>query len=129
MARPRKEIDKGNFEKLCALQCSKGEIAGFFDVSEDTIDRFCKREYKESFAVVLDKKSAQGKISLRRAQFKLAEKSASMAIFLGKNYLGQTDAIEQNVSVISDEMREQVQMMLDGIDKKASDRNIEDNTV
>lgn len=97
MARPSKiaTIDQIQFEKLCGLQCSKGEIAGFFDVSEDSIDRYCKKNYGESFAVVLSKKSAQGKISLRRAQFKLAERSAAMAIFLGKNYLGQKDNIEE----------------------------------
>ena len=38
------------------------------------------------------------KIKLRRNQFKLSEKSAAMAIFLGKNYLGQRDAIEQTNS-------------------------------
>ena len=38
------------------------------------------------------------KISLRRNQLKLSEKSASMAIFLGKNYLGQRDSIEQTNS-------------------------------
>lgn len=32
-------------------------------------------------------------MSLRRAQFRLAEKSAAMAIFLGKNYLGQSDNV------------------------------------
>ena len=30
-----------------------------------------------------------GKISLRRMQWRLAETSATMAIFLGKQYLGQ----------------------------------------
>lgn len=95
MARPRKIINKTEFEKLCGLHCTKNEIAGFFDVSEDTIERFCKREYKEGFAVIYAKKSALGKISLRRAQFKLAEKSAVMAIFLGKNYLGQRDNFEE----------------------------------
>lgn len=94
MARPRKQIDKDNFEKLCGLQCTLQEIAGFFEVSEDTIERFCKREYKERFADIYEKKREIGKISLRRAQFKLAEKSAAMAIFLGKNYLGQRDSFE-----------------------------------
>lgn len=89
--RPRKDIDKSNFEKLCGLQCTKNEIAGFFDVSEDTIDRYCKREYNDSFAVVYKRYSATGRISLRRNQFKLAEKSAAMAIFLGKQYLNQHD--------------------------------------
>lgn len=33
-------------------------------------------------------------MSLRRIQMKLAEKNASMAIFLGKQYLGQRDVVE-----------------------------------
>ena len=32
-----------------------------------------------------------GKISLRRSQFRLAEKNANMAIWLGKQYLEQPD--------------------------------------
>lgn len=91
MARPKIEIDKKFFEKLCGLQCTLEEIAGVFDCSPDTIERWCKRQYKMGFAETYKKHSASGKISLRRAQFKLAEKSAAMAIFLGKNYLGQTD--------------------------------------
>ena len=91
--RPRKEIDNKIFENLCGLQCTLEEIAGVFDCSVDTIERWCKREYRETFAEVYKKHSAKGKTSLRRIQFKLAEKSAAMAIFLGKNYLGQKDSI------------------------------------
>lgn len=102
MARPRKEIDLDMFKKLCGLQCTLAEIAGCFDCSEDTIERWCKRTLHLSFADAYKKFSAGGKISLRRAQFKLAEKNAAMAIFLGKNYLGQTDRIEQIVTEIED---------------------------
>ena len=91
--RPQKEIDKKIFENLCGLQCTLEEIAGVFDCSADTIERWCKREYGETFAETYKKHSAKGKMSLRRIQFKLAEKSAAMAIFLGKNYLGQKDTI------------------------------------
>ena len=100
--RPHKEIDKDNFISLCELQCTLEEIAGFFKVSQDTIERWCKRELKLNFAEAFKKYSAKGRISLRRAQFKLAEKNAAMAIFLGKNYLGQTDRIEQIVTQIED---------------------------
>ena len=34
-------------------------------------------------------------ISLRRSQFKLAEKNATMAIWLGKQYLGQRNHKEE----------------------------------
>lgn len=99
MARPRIKIDQDQFEKLCGLQCTKSEIADFFNCSEDTIDRWCNRTYKQCFAVVLSKKGAKGKISLRRAQLKLAEKNASMAIWLGKQYLGQKD--DDRTAVVS----------------------------
>lgn len=94
VARPRKEIDRDEFEKLCALQCTKAEMAGFFNVSEDTIERWCRRTYKESFAVVFANKRSGGKISLRRSQFRLAERDSRMAIWLGKQYLEQYEPIE-----------------------------------
>lgn len=92
MARPRKEISKEQFERLCGLQCTLEEIAGFFKCSEDTIERWCKREYKENFADVYKKYSKDGKISLRRAQMKAAlSGNATLLVWLGKQYLGQTD--------------------------------------
>lgn len=100
--RPPKELDKKQFEKLCALQATLEEIAGFFDCDENTVNAWCNRVYNADFSVVFKSKSAQGKLSLRRTQFKLAEKSAAMAIFLGKNMLGQTDKIEQTVMEVED---------------------------
>ena len=94
MARPRKEIDAEQFEKLCALQCTLAEIASWFKCSEDTIENWCKREYEMSFSDAFKVYSADGKISLRRFQFKQAEKSYAMAIWLGKQWLGQRDHIE-----------------------------------
>lgn len=98
--RPLKEIDKQQFEKLCGLQCTLVEIAGFFDCSEDTIERWCVRNYKMKFAEVYKTHSQQGKIALRRYQMKLAEKSAAMAIFLGKQYLDQRDYKEDEVKTV-----------------------------
>ena len=94
VGRPKTNIDKSNFEKLCQMQCTLEEIAGFFDCCDDTINNWCKEVYDDNFSVVYKKKSMAGKISLRRNQFKIAENNASMAIFLGKQYLGQKDKIE-----------------------------------
>lgn len=104
--RPRKEIDLEQFKKLCGLQCTLAEIAGFFDCSEDTIENWCKRELGRGFSDAFKEWSASGKISLRRNQFRLAEKSASMAIFLGKNYLGQRDNIEIEDNAALDKLDE-----------------------
>jgi len=95
--RPKKEIDKRIFENLCAIQCVKDEICDIFDVDEKTLTRWCKDTYNMGFSDVYKKKSATGKMSLRRYQFDLAKKSPAMAIFLGKNYLGQKDTFEQNI--------------------------------
>lgn len=95
--RPLKEIDKQQFEKLCGMQCTLAEVADYFDCSEDTIERWCRRNYKDNFAEVFEKKRQRGKISLRRMQWRLAEKNATMAIFLGKQYLGQRDFSEVEV--------------------------------
>ena len=98
MARPRIDIDKEQFKKLCSIQCTEEEIASWFKCSVDTIERFCKREFSMSFAEAFKMWSADGKISLRRTQFRMAETNCSMAIWLGKQYLGQKDQQEVAVS-------------------------------
>lgn len=106
MARPRKHIEQKQFENLCGLQCTKEEICYFFGVTDKTLESWCKREYGEGFSDVFHKKRGIGKISLRRAQFRLAEKNAAMAIWLGKQYLNQTDEAStdngEKVTVIID---------------------------
>lgn len=97
--RPRKEIDQNHFENLCGLQCTKEDICDFFGVTDKTIDAWCKRTYKDSFSVVFKQKRGKGKCSLRRYQFALAKKNANMAIWLGKQYLGQSDRGEYTVAV------------------------------
>ena len=94
MARPRKEIDQKQFENLCGLQCTLEEICGWFDVTDKTLDSWCKRTYHPSISEVFKQKRGAGKISLRRSQWQLAAKNASMAIWLGKQYLGQRDIVE-----------------------------------
>jgi hypothetical protein len=102
MARPRKEIDKEQFEKLCAMQATKEEICAWFDITDKTLDAWCGRTYAEGFSEVFNKKRAKGKISLRRAGFELAKKNAAVHIFYAKNFLGMTDRTEQVVANVED---------------------------
>lgn len=93
--RPKKEIDQKQFETMCALQCTLDEICAMLDVSDKTLEKWCKDTYEGmNFSDVFRQKRELGRMSLRRMQWKLAEKNATMAIFLGKNYLGQRDSIE-----------------------------------
>lgn len=61
----------------------------------DTLSRWCKRTFGMNFQDYIKKCGCMGlKIKLRRNQLKLSEKSAAMAIWLGKQYLGQKDSFE-----------------------------------
>lgn len=91
MSRGLKEIDQKIFENLCMIQCSIKECCAVLEVDDKTLSKWCKRTYGMPFSEVFAEKRQKGFVSLRRTQFKLAERSAAMAIFLGKNYLGQVD--------------------------------------
>ena len=94
--RPRKEFDKRTFENLCAIQSTIIEMCAFFECDTKTLENWCKREYGKTFHEVFREKRCKGFISLRRAQFQKAieEKNTAMLIFLGKNWLGQSDRQE-----------------------------------
>lgn len=99
--RPRKEFDKKAFVDLIGLGCTQEEICWYFrdntgkPANIDTLSRWCKREFKKNFK---DFKKENGgimrNIQLRKNQLELSKKNAAMAIFLGKNYLGQKDSFE-----------------------------------
>ena len=109
--RPKKQIDYEVVEKLASIQCTQEEIANFLNISVRTLQR------DEEFCRLYKKGMDSGKMSLRRTQFKIAEKgNASMAIFLGKQYLGQRDVIEtDNTHEIS-----KVEELLSKIEKEAN---------
>ena len=118
MGRPRKEIDQKQFDNLCGLQCTLEEICGWFGVTDKTLNSWCKRTYSESFSEVFRQKRSTGKISLRRSQWRLAEKNASMAIWLGKQYLGQKDIVEVGVekdNVQEDALSESLRELAKGL--------------
>ena len=92
MARPKIEIDFEMVKKLCAIQCTGQEVADVLDVSYDTLERRVKEVYQISFADYIKKHSANGKMSLRRKQHEVAMNgNTTMLVWLGKQYLGQTD--------------------------------------
>lgn len=98
MGRPLKSYDKKVFADLIGIGCGCDEICWFFrDASGkpaniDTISRWCVREFGCTFQEYRRQNGAMFlKIQLRKNQISLSKTSAAMAIFLGKNYLGQTD--------------------------------------
>lgn len=95
MGRPIKEINWEEFEKLCAIQCTLGEIAAWFCCSEDTIERRVQEEYGQTFAEVFSQKKKIGKMSLRRTLFQKAQEgNPTLLIWLSKQHLGMRDKTE-----------------------------------
>ena len=92
--RPRAQVNKEEFEACCRILCTETEICDIFGICEDTLNAWCKRTYGCTFSDTYKKFSAGGKKSLRRYQFEMAEHNASMAIWLGKQWLGQTDEVK-----------------------------------
>lgn len=92
-------IDQKQFESLCSIQCTKEEIGAVLGVCEDTLNSWCNSTYGNNFSVVFHEKRKLGKESLRRKQWKLADKNATMAIWLGKQYLGQKEQFEQVMTI------------------------------
>ena len=104
MARPKKEPNEHfveEFEKLCGLQCTKEEICDWFMIADKTLDRWVKQIYKQSFYEVFRQKRNRGASTLRRYQFQLARKNATMAIWLGKQYLNQRETPETDGATLA----------------------------
>lgn len=88
-------MDWETFDKLCYIQCTKQEIAWWFDISLSTIERQCKKHKKLPFCDYYEQKASAGRTSLRRKQYETAMGgNVTMQIFLGKQYLGQADKLD-----------------------------------
>ena len=101
MGRPRKEIDFKKIDALCEDHCTPKEIVACLqifdvDVSYDTVERRVKEKFGCTFAEYVDEKHlALAKPTLRKLQWQAAKSgNVSMLIWLGKQYLGQSDKQE-----------------------------------
>lgn len=83
--RPRAKIDLELVHKLGLMQCTMEECSAWLGIPKSTLST------RPDFSDAYKKGKEQGKMSLRRSQWALAKTSAAMAIWLGKQYLGQKD--------------------------------------
>jgi AraC-like DNA-binding protein len=89
MARPKKEIDPSKVRKLAGMGLTGEEIAAVLECSKDTLER--------RFAADLKEGRTRLNASLKRTQFAMSRKHVAMAIWLGKQYLGQRDQVAPTV--------------------------------
>lgn len=92
--RPRKEIDIDQLANMASVQCTAEECAKILEVDIGTIDARLKEAGYAGFSEFYKRHCEDGKMSLRRAQFKAAteEMNPTMLVWLGKQYLNQKDA-------------------------------------
>ena len=92
MARPKAKIDWKKVDKLLQAQCKGTGIAAILGIHPDTLYLTCERVHKMGFSEYSALKRSEGQELLRAKQFSTAMSgNVTMQIFLGKNYLEQTD--------------------------------------
>lgn len=91
VGRPKVNINLVELQKLCTLNCTMPEIAHFFDIPLRTLEDRFKNDQDVRNAI--EKGRSQGKLSVRRKQLQIMDENnnATMAIWLGKQLLGQRD--------------------------------------
>ncbi len=103
--RPKIQFTDSHWEqldKLCEMQCTREEAAAYFDISIDTMDERVKEQYGCTYYIYQQSKVLKGRTSLRRMQWQSAQKgNVQMQIWLGKQYLSQSDKVEQKNEVIT----------------------------
>jgi hypothetical protein len=98
-------IDWEQVKELCKIQCTQEEIARVIGCDLDTIGNRCKTDLNIQFSEFFQQNKENGRSSLRRRQWLLSETAPAMAIWLGKQWLGQKDKQEddepenQNVTI------------------------------
>lgn len=99
---PWKTLSDEQFDMVVGMiriQCTAEEIAGVLGMSTDTLGRRLVERGYANFADIQERHSAEGKASLRRAQWQKAQAgNPTMLIWLGKQYLGQRDQVDTRIS-------------------------------
>lgn len=89
---PKLKADQTTLAQLAGLgsiQATEREVQAVFRVTQPTLTKFF-RDNPEAREAYEDGKG-QGKMSLRRRQWAMSEKNVAMQIWLGKQWLGQSD--------------------------------------
>lgn len=97
MGRPRIEINDELFDSIIELPLIKADIAKVLKCSEDTVERYVKKRFDQTFAECQEQNRQMFRRNILAKQYELAMKSDRvMLIWLGKQYLGQSEKIESS---------------------------------
>lgn len=88
-------IDKGKFEAMVRMQMTDEELEQFFGITSGQLYKWVKKTYHvKSPLTQIKKLRMEGKVAFLSRQFTLAKTNPTIAIWIGKNYFGQTDEAE-----------------------------------
>jgi hypothetical protein len=85
----RAPVKVGEIRRLSRMQCTEREAAAMLGIKLDTFREMVRIDERAKAA--WDEGREQGKVSIRKAQFALAERNPAMAIYLGKVILNQRE--------------------------------------
>lgn len=97
MGRPQKQLDMDKLARVCQYPMTNEDIAAILDVSCDKISRELKKTYGKTMTFEEYKRQKQSSLrfTLLAKQIDVAKSgNVAMLIFLGKQYLGQSDKAE-----------------------------------
>ena len=89
--RPLKIIDEEKFARAISTLKHKTDISRVVGVDEETLHKWCLKNKNMSFSQYLEQKKAEKKLRIAEYQENLAKTNPTVAIWLGKQELGQTD--------------------------------------
>ena len=125
MGRKKIEIDWSIVDKKLSHFCEGTEIAEYLGISPMTLYRATERVHKVNFDVYKAQKRAKGEMNLREMQLQSAAAgNIAMQIWLGKQYLNQTDKADHtskgesikpdiNISVVNKKIAEDLKKLFD----------------
>ncbi len=98
MGRKKIEIDWDKVDEKLSHFCEGTEIAEHLGISYATLERRVREKFNVDFVEYKRQKRAKGEMILRELQLKSAkEGNTAMLIWLGKQYLKQTDKTDQQI--------------------------------
>lgn len=127
MGRPKKDLTEkewASVDYMITIHCTGEEIAGVLGMDYDTLNRNAKEQKGMPISEYIKQGTSKGNMSLRRMQWKSAENgSATMQIWLGKQWLGQKENISSDIRVttIDSEVTNAIEEILNKYDEGTSD--------
>lgn len=119
-------IDWERVDKLLRSHCTGTGVASLLGIHPETLYRTCKDKFKMDFSEYSRLKKSEGKELLREKQFDVAlAGEKSLLIWLGKQYLEQSDKLETvvtNVEVPEDDVIEAALVAAFEADRKTLDK-------